>query len=56
MLLVYSYFEKGCRIKCTRQPRKVLWMVLSALFLRWLDTVFQLPDYQFLTLKNSPKT
>ena len=21
---VYSYFEKGCRIKCTRQPRKVL--------------------------------
>ena len=29
---------------------------LSALFLRWLDTVFQPPDYQFLTLKNSPKT
>ena len=24
--------------------------------LRWLDTVFQLPDYQFLTFKNSPKT
>ena len=29
---VYSYFEKGCRIKCTRQPRKVLWVVLSSLF------------------------
>ena len=28
----YSYFEKGCRIKCTRQPRKVLWVVLSSLF------------------------
>ena len=25
-------------------------------YLRWLDTVFQLPEYQFLTLKNSPKT
>ena len=25
----YSYFEKGCRIKCTRQPRKVLWVVFE---------------------------
>ena len=25
--LVYSYFEKGCQIECTRQPRKVLWVV-----------------------------
>ena len=31
---VYSYFEKGCRKKCTRQPRKVLWVVLSALFFK----------------------
>ena len=31
---VYSYFEKCCRIKCTRQPRKVLWVVLSALFFK----------------------
>ena len=31
---VYSYFEKGCRIKCTRQPRKVLWVVLSSLFFK----------------------
>ena len=29
---VYSYFEKGCRKKCTRQTRKVLWVVLSSLF------------------------
>ena len=29
---VYSYFEKGCRKKCTRQSRKVLWGVLSSLF------------------------
>ena len=28
----YSYFEKGCRKKCTRQSRKVLWVVLSSLF------------------------
>ena len=32
--IVYSYFEKGCRKKCTRQSRKVLWVVLSALFLK----------------------
>ena len=31
---LYSYFEKGCRIKCTRQPRKVLWVVLSSLFFK----------------------
>ena len=29
---VYSCFEKGCWKKCTRQSRKVLWVVLSALF------------------------
>ena len=34
VLLSYSYFEKGCRIKCTRQPRKVLWTVLSSLFFK----------------------
>ena len=28
---VYSYFEKGCRKKCTRQSPRVLWVVLSAL-------------------------
>ena len=27
-----SYFEKGCRKKCTRQCRKALWVVLSSLF------------------------
>ena len=31
---VYSYFEKGCRKKCTRQPRKVLWVVLSSMFFK----------------------
>ena len=30
----YSYFEKGCRKKRTRQSRKVLWVVLSTLFLK----------------------
>ena len=28
----YSYFEKGCWIKCMWQPRKVLWVILSSLF------------------------
>ena len=27
---IYSYFNKGCRKKCMRQSRKVLWVVLSA--------------------------
>ena len=37
--LVYSYFEKGCRMKCTRQTRKVLWVVLSSLFFKeiWIN-------------------
>ena len=29
-----SYFEKGCGKKCTRQSRKVLWVVLSSLFFK----------------------
>ena len=28
-MCVYSYFEKGCRIKCARQLRKVLWVVFE---------------------------
>ena len=37
--LVYSDFEKGCRMKCTRQTRKVLWVVLSSLFFKeiWIN-------------------
>ena len=31
---LYSYFEKGCQKKCTRQSRKVLWVVLSSLFFK----------------------
>ena len=30
----YSYFEKGCRKRCTRQSRKALWMVFSSLFFK----------------------
>ena len=33
-LFVYSYFEKGCRKKCTRQTRKALWVDLNSLFFR----------------------
>ena len=31
---IYSYFKKGCRKKCTRQSRKVLWVILSSLFFK----------------------
>ena len=31
--IVYIYFEKGFQKKCTRQSRKVFWVVLSSLFL-----------------------
>ena len=31
---LYSYFEKGCRKKCTRQSWKALWVVLSSPFFR----------------------
>ena len=30
----YSHFEKGCQKKCTRQSRKVLWVVLTTLFFK----------------------
>ena len=32
--VVYSYFERDCRKKCTWQSRKVLWVVLDALFFK----------------------
>ena len=31
---LYSYFEKGWRKKCTRQSRRVLWIVLSSPFFK----------------------
>ena len=34
LVYVYSYFEKGCRKKCTQQSRKVLWVVLNSLFFK----------------------
>ena len=33
-ILLYSYFEKGCRKKCMRQSQKVLWVVLSSLYFK----------------------
>ena len=35
--IICSYFEKGCRRKCTRQSRKVLWVVLSPLSSKKFD-------------------
>ena len=34
---LYSYFKKGCRKKCTRQSRKVLWVVFSSLFFKQIS-------------------
>ena len=34
LCFVYSYFERGCRIKCMQQYQKVLWVVLSSLFFK----------------------
>ena len=31
---VYSYFEKGCQKKGTRQSRKVLWVLLIFMFFK----------------------
>ena len=31
---IYSYFEKGCRKKCTQQSRRVFWVVLSSMFFK----------------------
>ena len=33
---VYSYFKKGCQKKCMWQSRKVLWVVLSSLFFKYI--------------------
>ena len=33
----YSYFEKGCRKKGTRQSRKGLWIVFRSLFFKELS-------------------
>ena len=34
--IIYSYFEKGCQKKCTRQSQMVLWVVFSSLFFKGL--------------------
>ena len=31
---INSYFEKGCQKKCTRQSRKIMWVVLSSMFFK----------------------
>ena len=38
---VYSYFEKCCWIKCTRQRRKVLWVVLSSPFFFFFKEIWK---------------
>ena len=54
---VYSYFEKGCQKKCTRQSRKVLWEVLSELgsSKKFERMAREATDICFLVLKESNK-
>ena len=49
---LYSYFEKGCRKKCTRQSREVLWVVLRSLFfIEILKEWYERPWTMFLSAK-----
>ena len=51
-----SYFEKGCRKKCTRQSRKVLWVVLSAVFFKKFERMArEATDICLRVLKESQK-
>ena len=38
-LWLYSYFERGCRKKCTRLSREALWVVLSSLFFEKFERI-----------------
>ena len=49
---IYSYFEKGCRKKRTRQSWKVLWVILSALFFKEI-IVWEATDLCLRMLKES---
>ena len=53
---VYSYFEIGCRKKCTRQSRKVLWVVLSSLFFKEIWRAGEAMDVCLRVLKESNKS
>ena len=55
--LVYSYFEKGCRKKCTRQSRKVLWVFLVHCFSKKFQTIArEAVDVCLRVLKESNKS
>ena len=58
-LKICSYFEKGCRMNCSGQPRKVLWVVLSSLFFKeiWKNgTGGEATDICLRVLKESNKS
>ena len=46
---IYSYIEKGCRKKCSRQSRKALWVVLSWV-LHWSPSQFPRNAFEFFPL------
>ena len=56
LVIVYSYFEKVCREKCTRQSWKALWVVLSSLFFKEiLLTTFAAQNKCNIHYKTAPR-
>ena len=54
---INSYFDKGCRKKCMRQSRKVLWVVLSARSLKKFERMArEATDICLRVLKESNKS
>ena len=53
---VYSYFEKGCRKKCKRQSRKVLWFWIHCFSKEFKRMTREDMDLCLRVLKESNKT
>ena len=54
---VYSYFEKGCRKKCTRQSRKYRgWFLVHCFSKKFQTMAREAMDVCFLVLKESNKS
>ena len=56
--ILYIYFEKSFRKKCTRQSRKVFWVVLSLLFFKeiWKNVTRSYRGLMFASAKGNNKS
>ena len=56
-LFIYSYFEKGCRKKCTRKSRKYrVWFLVHCFLKKFQTMAREAMDVCFLVLKESNKS